>query len=254
MIVPPFRYGLVETDVFRCAQPTLKNYRFISRLKPRTVVAIAPEAPVADEVMFCQQQGAQLLPIRAELYREEAVTITFQQVAQVLSVLVDPDRLPALVHCPDGRVLTGVVLWCLRKLQCWDKTAAVAEYMRYCSGVPPTREVEKFADGFGDEVTIPARIPRWLWGGDRTHRHPGIRLRHEPPLEPSEADSTPSEMMRRGSPQNNTGGLSLQDQFSHNIEDMSDMMDEEGPNLSRAVQALSLEGLNMSESHHQFIG
>lgn len=53
------------------------------RLKPRTVVAIAPEAPVADEVMFCQQQGAQLLPIRAELYREEAVTITFQQVAQV---------------------------------------------------------------------------------------------------------------------------------------------------------------------------
>lgn len=53
------------------------------RLKLRTVVAIAPEAPVEDEAMFCREQGAQLVPIRAELYREEAVTINFQQVAQV---------------------------------------------------------------------------------------------------------------------------------------------------------------------------
>lgn len=60
---------------------------------------------------------------------------------KVLNLLVDPDRLPALVHCPDGRVLTGIMLWCLRKLQCWDKNAAIAEYMRYCGGVPPTREV-----------------------------------------------------------------------------------------------------------------
>lgn len=31
MVVPPFRFGSVEADVFRSAQPTLKNYRFISR-------------------------------------------------------------------------------------------------------------------------------------------------------------------------------------------------------------------------------
>lgn len=33
MVVPPFRFGLVESNVFRCAQPTLKNYRFISRYR-----------------------------------------------------------------------------------------------------------------------------------------------------------------------------------------------------------------------------
>ncbi len=31
MIPPPFRFGAVEADVFRSAQPTLKNYRFLSR-------------------------------------------------------------------------------------------------------------------------------------------------------------------------------------------------------------------------------
>lgn len=31
IVIPPFRFGAVEADVFRCAQPTLKNYRFISR-------------------------------------------------------------------------------------------------------------------------------------------------------------------------------------------------------------------------------
>ena len=59
---------------------------------------------------------------------------------QVLSILTNSDRLPALIHCPDGRVLTGVVLWCLRRLQCWDNQASAAEFTTFC-GVLPTREV-----------------------------------------------------------------------------------------------------------------
>jgi len=31
MVIPPFRFGMVEADVFRSAQPTLKNFRFLSR-------------------------------------------------------------------------------------------------------------------------------------------------------------------------------------------------------------------------------
>lgn len=53
------------------------------RLKLRTVVSIAPEGPMEDEAMFCREHAAQLVPIRAELYREEAVTLSSQQVAQV---------------------------------------------------------------------------------------------------------------------------------------------------------------------------
>ncbi|CAM9649677.1 unnamed protein product, partial [Scytosiphon promiscuus] len=197
MVPPPFRFGAAEADVFRSAQPTLKNYRFLSRLRLRTVISIAPEGPMGDETMFCKENAAQLVSIRAELYREETVTISCQQVAQVLSILVDKDRLPALVHCPDGRVLSGVVLWCLRRLQCWDGRASAEEFTRF-SGVLPTREVEKFVEGFGDEVTIPANVPRWLWGGDRAHWHPAIRIRHQPPLEVFEPDPPPSEKTLRG--------------------------------------------------------
>ncbi|CAN0445451.1 unnamed protein product, partial [Discosporangium mesarthrocarpum] len=100
------------------------------RLRPRTVVAIVPDDPVQDEQAFCQELGAELVPIRAGVYRKEAVTITPHQVSQILSVLVDPARLPALVHCPDGGVLTGVVVQCLRKLQCWSWGASVGEFWR----------------------------------------------------------------------------------------------------------------------------
>ncbi|CAN0253370.1 unnamed protein product, partial [Laminaria digitata] len=101
------------------------------RLKLRTVVSIAPEGPMEDEAMFCREHAAQLVPVRAELYRDEAVTLSSQQVAQVLSILTNSDLLPALIHCPDGRVLTGVVLWCLRRLQCWDNQASAAEFTRF---------------------------------------------------------------------------------------------------------------------------
>ncbi|CAN0395022.1 unnamed protein product, partial [Ectocarpus fasciculatus] len=115
---------------------------------------------------------------------------------KVLSILADKDKLPALVHCPDGRVLSGVVLWCLRRLQCWDDRASAAEFARF-SGVLPSREVEKFVESYGEEVTVPANVPRWLWGGDRAHWHPCIRIRHQPPLEVFEPDPLPSQQTLR---------------------------------------------------------
>ncbi|CAM9274729.1 unnamed protein product [Pylaiella littoralis] len=309
MIPPPLRFGVVEADVFRSAQPTLKNYRFLSRLKLRTVVSIAPEGPMEDEAMFCREHAAQLVPIRAELYREEAVTLSSQQVAQVLSILVNNDHLPALVHCPDGRVLSGVVLWCLRRFQCWDERASAEEFARFC-GVVPSREVEKFVESYGEEVTVPPNVPRWLWGGDRAHWHPTIRIRHQPPLEVFEPDLVPSQKTLRGEihtrtrpdhlrvrrghihahsklPESGGGGgigtrgqgtvsagargnpgalsssgrrrpgtghnqsaSSRQDSFGQATQDVSISMlteeEEEGPKLSRAVQALSLEGLDGS--------
>lgn len=36
-----------------------------------------------DEINFCKEQAAGLVSIRAEVYREEVVTVTLQQVSQV---------------------------------------------------------------------------------------------------------------------------------------------------------------------------
>ena len=52
--------------------------------------------------------------------------------------MVDADRLPALVHCPDGRVLAGVVVCCLRRLQCWSGDASSAEFTRFRGDLPST--------------------------------------------------------------------------------------------------------------------
>jgi protein tyrosine/serine phosphatase len=45
-------------------------------------------------------------------------------------MLVDPARLPALLHCLDGGVVTGVAVMCLRKLQGWSWAALTEESRR----------------------------------------------------------------------------------------------------------------------------
>ncbi len=40
-------------------------------------------------------------------------------------------------------------------------------------------QVEKFVESYGEEVTVPPNVPSWLWGGDRAHWHPNIRVRCE---------------------------------------------------------------------------
>jgi tyrosine-protein phosphatase OCA6 len=44
LLVPPFRFAAVENGVYRGAYPTLRNLRFLQRLRLATVVCISPEA------------------------------------------------------------------------------------------------------------------------------------------------------------------------------------------------------------------
>jgi len=59
--IPPFRYAIVEAGIYRGAYPTVRNFRFLDRLKLRTIISLVPSAPIADLEEYCTHSGIELI-------------------------------------------------------------------------------------------------------------------------------------------------------------------------------------------------
>ena len=151
-LVPPFRFGVVEDELFRGAYPKQRNLRFLKRLRLSTIVSLIPEPPRPHVVEFCALHAITLVHIRTDKAKD-AIPLTFAKVTQVLQILVDATNHPLYIHCLDGAMVTGVILLCLRKLQMWLLSSAMIEFSRFMrDGVIGSEEsefVEKFQlEGF----------------------------------------------------------------------------------------------------------
>lgn len=169
-IVPPLRFALVEDGVYRGAYPSLINLRFLKRLGLRSMVSLLPEAPVPHLLAWCEANGVRHHFERVAVFKEE-VTLSPERTAELLQLLVLPERQPVLVHCLDGVSVTGTLVMCLRKLQRWTPPPLVAEYARFARGgaevpTPPPDHVLAFVASFKPEVEfaklVPERVPPWL--------------------------------------------------------------------------------------------
>lgn len=176
-LIPPFRYAIVEDGVLRGAHPTLKNYRFLRRLRLRTVVSLMADPPTRDLAEFCAAEDIDLVYHRVQKYDDaEVLSVTNLLVAQVLAVLLDPARYPVFIHCRDGGHNTGLVIMCLRKLQHWTNEFIYEEHRRYTKLNEIHYQEMRFTESFSGPVCLPVEIPVWLWGGTRIRGHPSIRL------------------------------------------------------------------------------
>lgn len=62
-LVPPIRFCYVNPGLSRGAYPTLRNFRFLSRLQLKTIISITPEPPIPDLVLFAEMAGIKLLHV-----------------------------------------------------------------------------------------------------------------------------------------------------------------------------------------------
>ena len=85
-LVPPFSFAAVEEGVYRGAYPTLKNFRFMRRLRLTSLVSLVPEAPTADLAEFCSHERISLHHFPVD-QMQESVTFEPEQVAKILKVL-----------------------------------------------------------------------------------------------------------------------------------------------------------------------
>ncbi|KAG0553783.1 hypothetical protein M758_12G039700 [Ceratodon purpureus] len=180
-LIPPFRYAIVEDAFFRGAYPTIKNFRFLRRLHLKTLVSLTPEAhPNRDMREFCEHEGITVHNFFVDKFQGDGVTLTNAKVIQVLQIIINPENLPVYVHCLDGTHVTGVVVMCFRKLQSWNLSTSTAEFCQFEKDGEISREESQFVESFRGEIEVPVAIPKWLWQGIRTVKHPSFRLRLVP--------------------------------------------------------------------------
>ena len=55
--VPPFRFGFVDEGLSRGAYPTLRNFRYLARLRLSTIISLVPEQPNNDLVDYANAAG-----------------------------------------------------------------------------------------------------------------------------------------------------------------------------------------------------
>lgn len=201
-LIPPFRYAIVEDAFFRGAYPTIKNFRFLRRLHLKTLVSLTPEAhPNRDMREFCEHERITVHNIFVDKF-QDGVTLTNAKVIQVLQIIIRPENLPVYVHCLDGTHVTGVVVMCFRKLQSWNLSTSTAEFCQFEKDGEISREESQFVESFRGEIEVPPAIPKWLWQGIRTVKHPSFRLR----LLPVEEDGAGSGVVAG---QTNSSGVSM---------------------------------------------
>ena len=191
-LVPPFRLSIVEGSnrseaLYRSAFPTDRSFRYLKRLKLKTIVSMAPRSMVEKSSLpdFCNANGIEHIiipaaasqkPLDASEDHPDAPAPTHALCAQVLTICIDRQHLPLLLHDENGAHVCGLVVALLRKLQHFSTDSYVEEFVRFTKYHTLEDSERQFIQRFYSAVTLPESLPSWLWGGERPTRHPTMPL------------------------------------------------------------------------------
>ncbi|KAK4519132.1 diphthine synthase [Mucor velutinosus] len=178
-LIPPFRFTMVEENLFRGGYPKPRNKRFLKRLRLKTILSLIPDKLMPEMQEFCEENSIKLLHLTVDKMKEDNIPLTYNKTLMALQLMIDPANHPLYIHCLDGADVTGLVIACLRKLQMWSISSALGEFVRNLHTSVISSEEFEFVENFKNfEVTIPMTLPLWLWGGQVNFRkHTSLRLR-----------------------------------------------------------------------------
>jgi hypothetical protein len=247
---PPYRFGYVETHILRGSYPKSRNIPFLSGLGLNTLLSLTPE-PISLET---DSSFKNVIHVKIEKPKE-SIPLTFSKVFQILAILTDTHLHPIYVHCLDGSTVTSIIIMAFRKLQAWPVSAWTAEASRYLrDGVLSTTERE-FMDKLMGEYDVPAVIPKFLWNGIPTKKHPYFKLKYPSPVKTATGAESPKTTPAVPKPLEDTAqGPSLSSlKLQMQKEDLRRVVHEklspekendetlEKPVISRTLEALDLD-------------
>ena len=168
MLFPPMNFGAVEEGLYRGAIPTEINVPFLETLNLRTVVllehVVGTEEIDVSVVNFLEENDITLVRIGEEDSGSQIPSTKSTQpmseelVLRAMREVVDGSMYPLMVVDIFGKHRSGVLVACLRKLQCWSLTSCFEEYRRYASGKRRLQN-EQFIELFDvDLVTLPLQV------------------------------------------------------------------------------------------------
>eukprot|EP00656_Telonema_subtile_P048990 TRINITY_DN5998_c0_g2_i1.p1 TRINITY_DN5998_c0_g2~~TRINITY_DN5998_c0_g2_i1.p1 ORF type:complete len:177 (+),score=44.70 TRINITY_DN5998_c0_g2_i1:147-677(+) len=154
-LIPPFNFGYVEEDLYRCGLPIDLNFPFLEKLRLKTIIYLASEPPSQQFVNFVEDQEIELESLEIGSRGTSTKPISEETILQGLSLVLNKDKYPICVMDTQGRHRVGTLIGCLRKLQRWTLTAILEEYRRF-AGSKVRLANEQFIELFDlDLVSLP---------------------------------------------------------------------------------------------------
>jgi tyrosine-protein phosphatase SIW14 len=142
-------FGRVNSNYYRGAQPKGHDYSDLAALGVKTLIDLTGDDGQADEKRMVETAGMTYVHIPMTTHAPPAP----ETLAQFLTIVTDPARLPVYVHCVGGRHRTGVMTAAYRISQeGWTPDRAFAEMKQYKFGADFLhREFKKFVYGYHPE-------------------------------------------------------------------------------------------------------
>lgn len=189
-VIPPFRFAAVEQGLYRSAYPTIKNFRFLSRLRLRCILSLTPEQPVPELLQFCVDNSCECLHLQVPMATGDALTLEPPVALHVLQIIVNSNHSPCLMHDVDGGAVVSAAILCLRRLQDLHGPYVRNEFTRFVQTrtLIMLQEAEKLALQINKfELAVPstaassassiaaAAIAPWLWSLP-PHEHSCVKI------------------------------------------------------------------------------
>eukprot|EP00039_Didymoeca_costata_P012024 m.172118 g.172118 ORF g.172118 m.172118 type:complete len:201 (-) comp15360_c0_seq28:754-1356(-) len=139
---PPINFSMVAPGVYRSGFPEGDNFSFLEKkLKLKSVLLLVPESIPDKLLAFYKQAGVKVFQIGVPGNKEPFVDIPSDKIADALSVILNKNTHPILLHCNKGKHRTGCLVGCLRKLQNWCHSSICDEYRRFAA--PKARALDQ---------------------------------------------------------------------------------------------------------------
>ncbi|KAI8344653.1 putative tyrosine-protein phosphatase At1g05000-like protein [Chlamydoabsidia padenii] len=130
-LIPPENFNMVCQHVYRSSFPKKKHFRFLEKLKLKSVLTLILEDYPEQNMKFLDEQGIQFLQFGIAGNKEPFVQIPEDKISAALAAILDKRNHPILIHCNKGKHRTGCLIGCLRKAQHWSHTSIFDEYRRF---------------------------------------------------------------------------------------------------------------------------
>ncbi|KAL3895880.1 MAG: hypothetical protein SGCHY_004432 [Lobulomycetales sp.] len=133
LLIPPLNFAMVCPGVYRSGFFNDRSHEFIRSLELRTIVTVSDVSHSETNLGFINSSGIKLLHIKMkqsspERYLDEAA------IRESLEILSDKTNHPVLIHCNKGKYRVGCIVACLRRMQGWAFSSALAEYTQFTDG------------------------------------------------------------------------------------------------------------------------
>lgn len=130
-MIAPLGFAKVQEAVYRSAYPAVKALPFIAKLSLKTMVCLSPGDVRSELEQFCANESILIHKFDLKHNQDPFLVMSDETMSNILQVVSNPENHPLLIFCTAGKIRTGCVVGCYRKLLKWSMSSIIAEFEQF---------------------------------------------------------------------------------------------------------------------------